>query len=135
CATAAIGGLRSTRGESEVGKKKRTFSAGPSGRIESSADASRRIDGQTKSNDESARSAAENPIRGEAAAENTSQVAAENTLGSEAAAENESYDRLLAGRHHDPHSILGAHPATQGGVLGDVVWVMQLGVDSVHVLR
>src|SRR5436190_17809682 len=30
-------------------------------------------------------------------------------------------DRLLAGEHSSPHSILGAHPATLGGEAGIVV--------------
>ncbi len=33
-------------------------------------------------------------------------------------------DRLLAGEHHDPHSILGAHTAMVDGVLGVVVRTM-----------
>src|SRR2546422_10178947 len=40
------------------------------------------------------------------------------------AAENEAVERLLRGTHHDPHSILGAHPATHEGEPGVVVRVM-----------
>jgi len=35
--------------------------------------------------------------------------------------------RLLGGRHHDPHSILGAHPSTQHGEPGVVVRAMHRG--------
>jgi len=85
-----------------VGKKKNTFSADPAGRIE----------GNTRSNEESARSAAE------------------NTLGGEAA----GLDRLLAGHHHDPHAVLGAHPTTHNGEPGVVVRVLHHDAAGAQVL-
>jgi 1,4-alpha-glucan branching enzyme len=48
-------------------------------------------------------------------------TAAENDLP---APPQDDLDRLINNRHHDPHSILGAHPATRGGELGVVVRVM-----------
>ena len=37
------------------------------------------------------------------------------------AVERGNLARLLAGQHHDPHSILGAHPASVNGADGAVV--------------
>ncbi|HEY8174745.1 MAG TPA: 1,4-alpha-glucan branching protein GlgB, partial [Gemmatimonadaceae bacterium] len=89
-----------------MGKRKKPIDADPAGRSRGT-----KIGGE-----KSARSAA--PIRGEAAA----------SLGAEGAAllgvEGAALERLLQGRHHDPHSILGAHPAVQSGEPGVVVRVM-----------
>ena len=43
-------------------------------------------------------------------------------------------DRLLRGDHTDPHSILGAHPATIGGVSGVIVRALIPGAERVECL-
>ncbi len=43
-------------------------------------------------------------------------------------------ERLLHGRHHDPHAVLGAHPETQEGVEGVVVRVMHHAATRVELL-
>jgi len=40
----------------------------------------------------------------------------------------------MEGHHHDPHSVLGAHPATQKGVAGVIVRAMHHAAESVELL-
>jgi 1,4-alpha-glucan branching enzyme len=96
-----------------VPKKKKTFSAAsPSDAGQSSAAPTAPVTaGQRRGQPPPPRSGAENV------------PAADSTLA--AATENEPLDRLLHGRHHDPHSILGAHPATRSGEPGVVVRLMR----------
>ena len=42
--------------------------------------------------------------------------------------------RLAAGRHTTPHEVLGAHPATVGGVAGTVVRAFHPDATAVDVL-
>ena len=48
-----------------------------------------------------------------------------------AAPDPQTVDRLLGGAHHDPHSILGAHPSDNG----TIVRVLRPHADEVHVVR
>jgi 1,4-alpha-glucan branching enzyme len=48
-----------------------------------------------------------------------------------AAPDSQTIDRLLGGAHHDPHSILGAHPREDG----TIVRVLRPHADEVHVVR
>lgn len=49
-------------------------------------------------------------------------------------AENAQLRRLLEGHYHDPHSILGAHPATQDGESGVVVRAMHHAASRAELL-
>ena len=50
-------------------------------------------------------------------------------------ADNGAVRRLLEGRHHDPHSVLGAHPATVDGRAGVLVRAMHPSATRVELLR
>jgi len=50
------------------------------------------------------------------------------------AVDRASLARLLAGQHHDPHSILGAHPTSVNGVEGAVVRAMHPDTVGVEVV-
>ena len=53
---------------------------------------------------------------------------------SELAPPDGDVERLVAGRHHDPHAILGAHPqGSSGGTSGAVVRVWRPDADSVAI--
>jgi 1,4-alpha-glucan branching enzyme len=111
-------------------KRKRTkadpsdrTTAGPAGRTD--ADPSDRItaapSARTTVDDETV-------LPGEAGAVVRSEAAA--VLRGEAAA----FQRLLQGKHHDPHSLLGAHPATHNGEPGVVVRVMHHAAERAELL-
>ena len=57
-------------------------------------------------------------------AETTTATAGPRPSGSHSVLRADGIARLLAGRHHDPHALLGAHPATLHGESGIVVRVM-----------
>ena len=67
--------------------------------------------------------------------EPSSAAPAENRPDSRSqSAEDEPIDRLSRGEHHDPHSILGAHPTTQTGERGVLIRAMHPQATRVDLL-